>query len=142
MPTQAEIADRRDKIAQYMRRSIFSPKLIAKALQLEINTVKNDQRALRLASRTWLTEMAVDGLVHDTQLGIEAFKVMEMTLQNMLEDAKPKYNDDGTIKEKGNPGLVLMITRELRETINTRLETEANGPTLMALKAGTGKSED
>ena len=142
MPTLVEVGDRREKVAEYMRRSIFSPKLIAKALGEDYSTIKNDQRYLRKQSRTWLTEMAVDGLVHDTQLGIEAFKRMEQTLQNMLEDAKPKYNDDGSIKEKGNPALVLAITRELRETIDVRLETEANGPTLMALRGGHTEKED
>lgn len=142
MPTKTEVRDRREKIAQYLRRSIVSPSLIAKAIGEDKETIRNDIRALRKESRTWLTEMAVDGLVHDTQLGIEALRGIEATLQNMLEDYKPKYNPDGTLKEKGNPLMVLQISRELRETIDTRLETEANGPTLMALKQGQTDKED
>lgn len=134
MPTMAEIAERREQIAQYMRRSIFSPRLIAKALNIDENTVKNDQRTLRKNSRKWLSEVAIDGLVHDTELAIAAFRDIEAKLQKMISDFGPKYDTHGNMTDAGNPFLVRMFISELRETINKRLETESNGPTLMALK--------
>lgn len=136
MATYAEVKQRREKVAQYIRRSIKSPMLIAKALDLPYKTVENDIKAIRKNARVWLTELSIDGLIHDVQMGIEAMQELEKNLQNMLEDYKPKYNPDGSIKEKGDPVMVLKITAELRELINTRLETEANGPTLMALRGG------
>lgn len=137
MPTKGAVKARREQVAQYMRRSINSPTLIAKALSLNRITVENDVKFLRKNSRTWLTELAVDGLVFETQMGVEAMQELEKNLQNMLEQYKTKYNEDGSIKQQGDPQMVLRITAELRELINTRLETLANGPTLAALRGGT-----
>ena len=127
MGNHKQVAQRRQKVAELLVKSVTSVPDIAKELGVSQKKIEHDIAWLRKKAEPWLDGLAFGGFIHDTKIAIDQFLDIERELQTMREKYQNE-NDPGSIITR------LKLLRELREAIETRIELEANGPTLMALK--------
>ncbi len=109
-----------------LSKSVTSIDTISKELGIPYETVRNDIRYLKEEIKPWLYEVAADGYAFDCKNAIEKLARLERELEDMLAKARDK--------DKPNNSEIIAIMRELRATTLTRLNIEAEGPTLMTLR--------
>ena len=119
------VAERRDKVLQYIRSSVYSPKLIAKELKEDPETIRQDIRWLQDKANDWLNGMAKGGFIFDVQIACEQLEQLETELVAMKQDK------DLMTK---HPGLKLKIIGMLQQGYGLRIEMKRKGPLLMKLR--------
>jgi len=125
MVTKKLIEERRAKVAQMLAKSVTSIKEIASALQIEYDTAQNDVKWIKEQVKPWLLGLVGDGYAFDCKTVLDSFLDMEMELEEMRQEAR---------KNKAKVSTRISIIRELRDTRVVRLDMEAEGPTLLALR--------
>src|SRR6185437_10974208 len=80
------VAERRDKVLQYIRSSVYSPKLIAKELKEDPETIRQDIRWLQGNANEWLNGLAKGGFIFDVQIACEQLEQLKTELIAMKQD--------------------------------------------------------
>jgi len=120
-----QVAERRDKVLQYIRSSVYSPKLIAKELQADPETIRNDIRWLQANANEWLNRLAKGGFIFDVQIACEQLEQLETELVAMKQDKELMAR---------MPSLKIKIISELKSSYAMRIEMKRKGPLLMKLR--------
>ena len=126
MTTKSQIAERREKVAQFLSKSVTSVKEISKALGIPYDTVQNDIQWLKAQVEPWLYGLVGIGYSFDCKMAIEKLLSIERDLEEMRQSARIKHPDD--IMKR------ILILRELRGVTISRMSFEGEGPTLLALQ--------
>jgi len=116
--TRAHVRKRREQISLCLQKSLTSPSLIAKQLDLPIRTVTNDLYWMKKKSLKWLAGHTLEGYVYETHQTIEQLKDIELELQHMRQEEKD------VMKKKS-------IMMNLVSVINIRWVIQGDGPTYM-----------
>lgn len=125
MVTKIQARERRAKVAQMLAKSVTSIKEISKALEIPYDTVQNDIKWLKEQTKPWLIGLAEEGFAFDCKVVIDKLLSIEREIEEMSEKAKSKPDSEL---------LRLQILEKLIDIAITRLNVEAEGPTLMALR--------
>jgi len=120
-----QIRDRREKVAQCLRKGLRSPSAISKIIDVKLNIVNKDIKWLQQDSDVWLTNLAMGGYVHDIHNAVDALEALEVQLY-ALRDGK------GIKEEK--PYLYLKIVHMIQDSIALRVNLETKGPILVKLQ--------
>jgi len=119
------VQERRQTVAQYLMHHVDSPAEITKNMEekypeINIDTVKNDIKAIKKSATPWLVGLAKTGYIYDVMLGVKKIMAHEKELEAM----KQKTNDP---KEKRE------IIKQIDETVIARLSLEGEGPVFLAV---------
>jgi len=116
-----KVRKRREQISHCLQKSVISPSMIARQLDLPVSTVANDLYWMKKQATKWLSEHTLDGYVFVTKYTIDQLQDIEMDLQKMRN-------------ENPDPHVKLKIIRELIQLINIRWVMQGDGPALMNAK--------
>lgn len=119
MTTAKATEARRKEVSLCLAKSMTKASDIAKHINSDESTVRNDLYWMRKNATKWLQGHTLDGYVYETQHTIEQLRDIEYELQALR-------STEQDLDKK------LKIMKELRETINMRWVIQGDGPTLMA----------
>ena len=120
------VKERRSKVGLLLAKSITKPQMIADNLKEDVGVIYEDIKYFKKQAIPWLDELAFSGFVWECKLAIDEFNDLKSELQLIRQNVK-------TTDEK------LRVIHEISHLINLKIETLANGPTLMALRKANGE---
>jgi len=92
--TDEELTARRNQVLFFRKKGLTNPE-IAKQMSVSISSIEKDVQWLKEESKTWIDELAKDGIIDEWHLGIEKLKDTERELNVML-NAKRKLGGGQT----------------------------------------------
>ncbi len=130
----AEIANRREKLQQYIRRGIETPSALSQASGVTVDTVKNDLRFFRKQSSKWQNEQANNGYIW-------SLEVTEAQLQNMIEEQQ-KVRNELTGQKIVDHKEVRETTRLIADLMTLKFQVKTSAPAIASIQKMLEKSNE
>ncbi len=124
MASYSEIKKRREIISVYLTKGILSPGNLAKVTGYDVNLIKNDLAYFKRNSNKWLTELAKDGYIFQSQN-------INDQLQNMIEELQQKRTEK---KVTDDVDLLIKVVLTITQLLSLKWQLISNGPMLTTMK--------